>query len=165
MTNLLISQATSRSKNSVGPQIQLPEIKIKLYDSGASRHMSPFIYRFTNYCSIPLRPITAANKCVFYAIGTGGLQIDVPNRQGTTPITLHDTLHTPDMALTIILIGRIVNSGCSVSFKKKSCKIKNKSGKVISNIPASSNGLYKVEHAFMAASANAVEQVDIHTLH
>jgi len=150
---------------SVGPQIQLPEVEIELYDSGASRHMSPFLHRFTNYCSIPPRPITAANKHVFYAIGTGDLQIDVPNGQVTTPITLRDTLHAPDMALTIISIGRIVNSGCSVSFKKKSCKIKNKSGKTIGDIPASSNGLFKVKHSFAAASASAVKQVDIHTLH
>jgi len=150
---------------SAGPQIQLPEVEIELYDSGASRHMSPFLHHFTNYRSIPPCPITAANKCVFYAIGTGDLQINVPNGQVTTPITLHDTLHAPDMALTIVLIGQIVNSGCSVSFEKKSCKIKNKSGKTIGDIPASSNRLFKVEHSFTAASASAVKQVDIHTLH
>ena len=150
---------------STGPQVHLLEIEIELYDSGASRHMSPFIHRFSNYCSISPRPITATNKHIFYAIGTGDLQIDVPNRQSTTPVTLHDTLHTPDMALTIVSISQIVNSGCSVSFKKKSCKIKNKSGKVVGDIPASSNGLFKVEHSFMAASTNTVEQVNIHMLH
>ena len=50
-------------------------------------------------------------------------------------------------------------------FENKSCKIKNKSGKIISDIPASSNGLFKVEHSFTAASATASVQVDIHTLH
>ena len=34
----------------------------ELYDSGASRHMSPFQHRFTNLHSIPPRPITAANN-------------------------------------------------------------------------------------------------------
>ena len=87
------------------PQTQVPEVEIELYDSGASRHMSPFIHRFTNYRSIPPRPITAANKRTFYAIGTGDLQIDVPNGQGTTPVTLRDTLHAPEMALTIVSIG------------------------------------------------------------
>ena len=150
---------------SAGLQVQLLEIKIKLYNSRASRYMSPFIHCFTNYHSIPPHPITAANKCIFYAIGTGDLQINVPNGQGTIPVTLCDTLHAPDMALTIVSIGWIINSGCLVSFKKKSCKIKNKSGKVISNIPASSNRLHKVKHSFVAASANAIKQVDIHTLH
>ena len=77
---------------SAGPQIQVPEVEIELYDSGTSRHMSPFIHRFTNYHSIPPCPITAANKCIFYAIGAGDLQIDMPNRQGTNPVILRDTL-------------------------------------------------------------------------
>jgi hypothetical protein len=83
---------------------QHPKVKIELYDSGASCHMSPFLHHFTNYCTIPPCPITAANKCTFYAIGTGNLQIDIPNGQTTTPIILCNTLHTPEMALTIVLI-------------------------------------------------------------
>jgi hypothetical protein len=34
----------------------------ELYNSRASRHMSPFGERFANYKSIPLRPITTADK-------------------------------------------------------------------------------------------------------
>ena len=127
--------------------------------------MSPLMHKFTNYCPISPHPITAANKRIFYAIGTGDLQIDVPNGQSTTPVTLHDTLHAPDMALTIVSIGRILDSRYKVHFENKSCKIKNKSGKIIGDIPASSNGLFKVEHSFTAASATASMQVDIHTLH
>jgi hypothetical protein len=127
--------------------------------------MSPFIHRFTNYCTTPPRPITAANKHIFYAIGTGDLQIDVPNRHGTTPVILRNTLHAPKMAMTIISIRRIVKSGYTVSFKQDRCQIKNKSGKIIGKFPASTNYLYKVEHAFSAASANTMEQVNIHTLH
>jgi hypothetical protein len=70
------------------------------------------------------------------------------------------------MALTIVSIGRITSTGYSVAFEQKSCKIKNKSGKVVGDIPASSNGLYKVEHSHTAASTNVLlEQVDIHMLH
>ena len=42
----------------------------ELYDSGALRHMSPFHQRFLNYKPIEPRAISAANKCVFYAVGT-----------------------------------------------------------------------------------------------
>jgi hypothetical protein len=145
--------------------IQQPEVEIELYDSGASKHMSPFCKHFTNYRTISPRAITAANKRIFYAIGTGDLQIDVPNGNSTTPVLLHDTLHTPEMALTIISIGRITGAGYSVAFEHKSCKIKIKTGKIIGKIPASSNGLYKVEHAHVALSTGTVEQVNIHTLH
>jgi hypothetical protein len=69
------------------------------------------------------------------------------------------------MALTIISIRCITSAGHSVTFETKSCKIKNPAGKLIGNIPASSNGLYKVEHSYLAANATPVEQVDIHSLH
>jgi hypothetical protein len=144
---------------------QDPQVEIELYDSGASRHMSPFRHRFINYRSIDPRPITAANAHTFYAIGAGDLQIDVPNGTSTTPVLLCDTLHAPDMALTIVSIGCITSTGNSVTFKQNSCRIKNKSGTTIGHIPTSSNGLYKVEHSHHAASATPIEQVDIHTLH
>jgi len=86
-------------------------------------------------------------------IGTGNLQIDMPNGESTTLVILHDTLHAPKMVLTIVLIGQITSARHSVAFEHKSCKIKNKAGKIIGVIPASSNGLYKVEHSFTVASA------------
>ena len=142
-----------------------PEVEIELYNSGASRHMSPFRHRFKNYQIIPPCAITAANKRTFYAIGTGDLQVDVPNGDTTTPVLLRNTLHAPEMALTIISIGRITSAGNSVTFKDNACRIKNKSGKVIGHISASSNGLFKVDRSHFAANAYAVEQVDMHTLH
>jgi len=47
---------------SAGHQTQQPEVEIELYNSGASRHISPFVKRFMNYCAILPQPITAANK-------------------------------------------------------------------------------------------------------
>jgi hypothetical protein len=124
---------------SAGQVLTQPEVEVELYDSGASRHMSPFCHHFANYRSIPPRPITAANKRIFYAIGTGDLQIDVPNGDMTTPILLKDTLHAPDMTLTIVSIGHITGTGSSVTFEDNTCKIKTRSGKLIGNIPASAN--------------------------
>ena len=135
----------------------------ELYDSGASRHMSPFQHRFTNLRSIPPRPIIAANNRVFYANGLGDLKIDVPNGSSSTAITLKDTLYAPDMTLTVISISKIAGAGYAVSFEGQECKIKNKKGKTIGRIPASTNGLYRVDHPVTAAAAQ--EQVDILTVH
>ena len=151
--------------NSTGHIPDQPEVKTELYDSGALRHMSPFIHCFSNYHSIPPHLIVAANKRTFYAIGTGDLRIDIPNGDSTNPIILCDTLHAPDMALTIVSIGCITSIGNTVTFKNKSCKIKNKSGKIISNIPSNSNGLYKVDHSHSAFAASTVEKVNMLTLH
>ena len=127
--------------------------------------MSPFHHWFKNYQSIPPHAITTANKWTFYAVGTGDLQVEVPNGNSTTPVLLHNTLHTPDMALTIISIGCITSAGHTVTFKNQACKIKNKAGKLIGNIPASARGLSKVEHSYLTADSTPVEQINIHELH
>ena len=143
----------------------LTKSKSELYDSGASCHMSPFQHHFTNLRSIPSHPITAANNHIFYAtgLGVGDLKIDVPNGSSSMSITLKDTLHTPDMTLTVISISKIANAGYAVSFEGQEYKIKNKKGKTIGRIPASANGLYRVEHPITATAAQ--EQVDFLTAH
>jgi len=45
----------------------------ELYDSGASRHMTPFCHHLINFTHITSRPITATNKRVFHAIGKGDM--------------------------------------------------------------------------------------------
>ena len=137
--------------------------EVKLYDSGTSQHMSPLCHRFTNFHPIPPCPITAADSQVFYAIGAGDLKIDVPNGSSFTSITLRDTLYAPDMGQTIVSISRITAAGHSVTFEGMSCKIVNKAGKVMGDIPLSPNGLYKVEHSLAAAATS--EPANILTVH
>src|SRR6266403_307524 len=117
-----------------------PGISYELYDSGASRHMSPLRERFVSYKAIPPRAITAADNRVFYAVGTGDLEIQVPNGESSTPVMLRDVLHAPDMGITIISVNRIAKAGYSVTFKDNTCQIRNKAGKLVGTIPASQNG-------------------------
>jgi hypothetical protein len=134
-----------------------------LYDSGMSRHMTPHQDHFVTYHQIDLHPIMAADKGVFYAIGKGDVRIQVPNRQKTMEVVLWDTLHTPHMGLMVVSVGHIANAGYTVSSEGNTCKIKNKSRNIIGNISTGPNGLYKVEHTYMAAEE--CEQVDMLTLH
>ena len=76
----------------------------------------------------------------------GDLQIRVPNGESFTPVILKDALYAPEMALTIVSIGRITKAGCAVTFEGDSCTIKNHTCKLIGVVPASINGLYKVDH-------------------
>jgi hypothetical protein len=138
-------------------------VQTELYDSGASCHMTPFHDQFVSYWSIPPRTITAADKQVFYAIGAGDLRVEVPNGESSMTVLLCDALHAPDMGLTVVSISQIASTGYSVSFEGKSCKIKNKVGVTIGDIPASATGLYKVEHAY--AATDMLERVDLPTLH
>lgn len=63
-------------------------VETEPYDSGASRHMSPYRDRFVSYRTILPRAITAADKRVFYAVGEGDLRVEVPNGESSTTVLL-----------------------------------------------------------------------------
>jgi hypothetical protein len=107
--------------------------------------------------------IATANSQVFYMIGVGNMEIDIPNDRSSTRVVLQNALHVPDMGPMIMSIGWIIRAGCVMLFKGDSCYIKNKKEKVIRKIPHSANGLFKVECQVMAASTE--EHVSILTLH
>jgi hypothetical protein len=94
----------------------------------------------------------------------GDIQIQVPNGSETTTVLLKDTLHAPDLGLTVVSISRIVKAGYMVQFADSSCTIrKGGNGPIIGRIPAGANGLFKVEHALVADAS--AQSADILTLH
>ena len=136
--------------------------EMELFDSGASHHMSLFREQFVTYRDIPACPITAANNRSFYAVSMGDLEINVPNGASSTKVLLCNALYTPDLGLTVVSIGCIVKAGCTVEFEDGTCKIK-RNGCIIGNVPTSTNGLFKVDHAL--AAAESLKHVDILMLH
>ena len=114
-------------------------IQMELYNSGVLQHMSPYCDHFENYVPIAPKPITAADKCYFQAIGKGDLCIKIPNRSNQTTILLKDVLHCPDMGLTLISIGKITGAG--YKFKGSICRIYDTKDRVIGQIMAR-NRLY-----------------------
>ena len=123
-----------------------------IYNSGALQHMSPLHEQFVSYWEIHPCAITAADKRVFYAVGCGDLRIEVPNGESRTPILPKNVLHAPEIDVTIVSINHIAKAGYSVTFKGDVCTILNKCGQRIGVIHATQNGLYKVEHAYMAST-------------
>jgi hypothetical protein len=81
--------------------------------------MSPHRQRFTTYRPISPREISAAEKGVFYATGTGDPQVEVPNGVKSTPIILTDKLHVPDIGAMAISVSRIAKPGYSSYFEGK----------------------------------------------
>ena len=142
-------------------------IQTELYDSGASRHMSPYRDHFENYTSITPKPITAADKRFFQAVGKGDLRIKIPNGSSATTILLKDVLHCPDMGLTLVSIGKIAAAGYKVIFKGLACRIYDTKDKVVGQINAR-NGLYRIDHLAtinLAMSGEAREVVTVEELH
>ena len=136
------------------------EIQTELYDSGASRHMSPYRDHFENYISITPKSITAADKRYFQAIGKGDLRIKIPNGSTATTILLKGVLHCPDMGLTLVSIGKITAAGYKVIFKGATCRIYDAKDKIIGLISAR-NGLYRVDHEVVVNAAMIGEDPEI----
>jgi Pol polyprotein len=140
----------------------------EIYDLGASRHMSLHRKHFVTYESISAHPITAANNKVFHAIGMGDLEVELPNGDKSSRVLLKDVLHAPDMTLTVISIGRIMNARYNIEFDKDEqvywiCKKKNRP--IIGHIPVGMNNLFKVEHTLSASTMESAQSMDILMLH
>ena len=143
-------------------------VDVELYDSGASRHMSGFRRRFVNFKSIPLKPITAADKRSFNATRMGDMYINVPNGETTSRVLLRDVLYAPTMGVTLVSISRITSAGSTVIFTKDLCKIYGRDRELIGKIEVD-GGLYRVYQGRRQASADfagkAAEVVTIDELH
>ena len=138
----------------------------ELYDSGASQHFSPFRDRFVKFESIPLRPISAADKRTFHAIGQGDLYIEIPNGSTTTQVLLKYVLYALSMGITLVSISKLAATGYSALFHDSACHVFNPRKKLVGEVQVS-NGLYHVKHqakAF-AGTACADEVLTMEELH
>jgi hypothetical protein len=119
-------------------------IDVNLYDLGASRHMSGFCHRFVNFVKIPPKPITAADRRSFSAVGKGDIWVYLPNgEKKASQVLLKDVLYVPAMGVTLVSISCIASAGYMVVFTGTTCQILNNERKVISTIQMKS-GLYRV---------------------
>ena len=111
-------------------------VETELYDSGASRHMSPYRSRFENYKQIEGKSITAADKRIFQAVGVGNLRVKIPNGENTTTILLKDVLHAPDLGLTLVSISCAAAAGYSLLFRGPFYRIFDPKQKLVGEIKA-----------------------------
>ena len=133
-----------------------PSERIEVYDSGASCHMSPYIEAFTEFTSIEPKPISAADSRTFKAIGKGSIQIQIPNGDGSTSVTLRDVLYAPTIGFTLISLSRADKAGYSTLIRDGDLHLldrKNDSN-VIGRIPAR-NGLWSVKRTVKALESGA----------
>src|SRR5271163_4682435 len=73
-----------------------------------TRHMSGFRHRFINFVEIEPKPITAADKRTFSAIGQGDMYVYLPNEDSSPPrVLLKNVLYAPDMGVILVSISRI----------------------------------------------------------
>src|SRR5277367_5895764 len=141
-------------------------LETELYDSGASRHMSPFKQKSINFVSIQKKVLTAADGGTFEAIGKGDMHITIPNNKTTTRILLKDVLYAPQMGIMLVSISKIDTASFASLFHKGCLRIfaPGKGRKLMGQVPMQ-NGLYRVEHEPEDVAAMATETVTIEKLH
>jgi hypothetical protein len=138
-------------------------VDVELFDSGASRHMSGHRHRFINFTEIETRPITAADKRSFNAIGKGDMYINVPQGNGTSQIRLLDVLYAPSMGVTLVSIGKITDSGASVLFHGNVCRIFDSTRVLLAEIPKE-GGLYRTFTPHAESTGCVAKVVDLLTI-
>ena len=110
--------------------------QVKLYDSGCTKHISPYREDLTDFSDIPPKPFLAANKQSFSATGIGKLTVDLPNQGRMSKLELTDIQYSPEVAYTLISVGNLNEKGFVVKFRGGKCQITDPDGiTVLSTIP------------------------------
>jgi transposase InsO family protein len=138
--------------------------RVELYDSGATRHISPYRSDFTSYS--PLSPpiyLNTANQQRFPAIGRGTLVIRVPNEGTEKELVLHSVLHAPAIGCTLVSVAALDEEGYHAHIGAGHLDLTSPKGNCIGHIPRTQGRLYKVVHT--SESANAVESMLLMELH
>ena len=139
---------------------------VELYDSGSTRHISPYKERFETLSEIPPKPFTAANKQIFNASAVGDMVIEIPNGVDESRLRLTEVLFSPEVGYTLVSIGRLDELGYSATFTDGKCILRDSCDDIIGEIPKSNRGLYRVVHLPGGNSANAAaETVTVMELH
>ena len=80
-------------------------VQAELYDSGCTRHISPYREDFESFSGIPPMSFSTANKQKFNASGKGEMVIDVPNGIEISQLRLTEVLYSPEVGYTLVSIG------------------------------------------------------------
>ena len=137
---------------------------IELFDSGATRHISPYKGDFTSYS--PLMPpvfLTTANQQRFPAVGMGMLAIQVPSRRGETELLLNNALHAPAVGYTLVSLGTLDEEGYHARIGGRYLEIDSPHGDRIGCVARTAKRLYRVSR--IEDAANTVDMLTIMELH
>ena len=108
-------------------------------------------------------PITAANKTHFQAVGRGDIEVALPNGKENTRMLLHNVLHCPGIAFTLVSMSVMDRAGYSFTLKNSWLSVIAPKGNKIADIPLE-NGLYRIPTqghvASIAAGGELVVRID-----
>ena len=124
------------------PDDRITHPRAELYDSGCTKHISPYRDDFIDFTNIPPKSFRAANKQTFSATGTGKLIVDLPKVIGRMKLELTDVQYSPEVTYTLVSVGNLDDLGFTVKFGGGMCEITDPNGHVIGEVPKPPKGLY-----------------------
>jgi hypothetical protein len=148
----------------VAEAVESSGIIAELYDSGCTNHISPYRDRFENFERTSPRSFKAANKEMFSTIGKGDLVIDIPNNDSFTKLRLTDVQYSPNVAYTLVSIGRLDEEGFTATFGHGKCVLHGPDEEKVGEVKRTARKAYKVEHEEGIANV-AEETLTLDQLH
>jgi len=137
-----------------------------LYDSGASKHISPFKEQFQTYRKISSYPIKVASNHTLNAIGIGSIYINIPNGDKNTKLLLTDVLHVLGIRMTVVSVSCMLAAGYESHFQDEHCIITTQGQQLIlGSIPVGEGGLFKSKHAYTFTMQSRTKLINLPTIH
>jgi hypothetical protein len=137
---------------------------VELYDSGASRHISPYKADFMSYTTLsPPLYLNAANQHKFPAIGKGTLVVKTPVNGRESVLPLYNALYAPSVGYTLVSLRTLDEEGYSSHIRDGHLQLISPSGELIVNVTHNASRLYKYERSL--ESAHAIELMTLIELH
>ena len=145
-------------KDSMEPENQA---HIEVYDSGCTRHITPYCKAVTDFTEISPKLFQVANQQSFNAVGTGEMVINIPNGVRTSQLKLTEVLYSSDVGYTLVSIGQLDDAGFTVIFANGKCIIQEQNRQQVGIVVKSGWGLYRVAHnSDIANTATEVLSLD-----
>ena len=136
---------------------------VKLYNSSASQHISPYKADFSSYTTLS-QPcyLNATNQNRFPAIGMGTLVICAPNNANKSELILHNVLHTPSIGYTLVSLEALNEEGYTSHITSGCLRITSPHREQVADI-THMHHLYQVKHSpEFAHIAKLMSSMELH---
>ncbi|CAB0006643.1 unnamed protein product, partial [Nesidiocoris tenuis] len=127
-------------------------------DSGCTSHMCNEAGRFSSLDTSDHTRVNLANNDSTDVNGKGTVKMCVSVNGKKQVMSLHNTLHVPELRSNLLSVGKITDQGLTVTFTSTSAEIKNRSGETLMRAKRT-NGLYLVDE--VSGSSNSKEEISL----
>ncbi|CAA9998103.1 unnamed protein product, partial [Nesidiocoris tenuis] len=127
-------------------------------DSGCTSHMCNEAGRFSSVDTSDHTRVNLANNDSTDVNGKGTVKMCVSVNGKKQVMSLHNTLHVPELRSNLLSVGKITDQGLTVTFTSSSAEIKNRSGETLMRAKRT-NGLYLVDE--VSGSSHSKEEISL----